>query len=134
MSEWHLMPNGQMDGPIRLGMSLDEAKKALGVEYDCFRRTREAKNHVLAFDTLGVHAVIDAESRTVTGMIVFPPNSVWLAGIQLLRRQAASLRETLRGKGLTFDMDEAGLWNPTMGVCLVVVEGLIDGVQVGASG
>lgn len=134
MTEWRLGPRGSIEGPVRLGMSLEEVKQALGSKYDSFRRTREAKNDVLAFDTHGVHVVIDAENGKVAGIIIFSPNRVWLAGMQLLDEQASALRQALQKKGIPFETDEVGLWNATMNVCLVTADGLIDGVQIGASG
>ena len=133
MSEWRIDATGEIDGPIQIGMSLGEVKQALGIKYDVFRRTRESKNDIFAFDSRGIHVVIDSASRRVAGIIVFPPNSASLAGIQVLQQSTATLQETLRQKGLPFEVDDAGIWNSEMDVCLLDVDGAIHAVQIGAS-
>ena len=134
MSEWRLAETGLIDGPVQLGMSVDDVERVLGKKYDCFRRTHDATNEILAFDSEGVHVVIDGEDSSVAGVIVFPPNSVWVADVQLLQQPLSGLQETLRTRGFQFDHDDVGLWNPEMKVCLIDVDGLVDGIQIGSSG
>ncbi len=134
MSEWRLAETGLIGGPVQLGMPLEDVKCVLGKKYDSFRRTHDATNEILAFVAQGIHVVVDGDGTSVAGVIVFSPNSVWLADVQLLHQPISSLQETLVTRGFAFEYDDVGLWNPEVNACLIDVDGLVDGVQIGSSG
>jgi hypothetical protein len=133
MNEWELSTSGQINGPIALGQSADNIERVLGTEYESYRRTSESNNEILAFDARGIHVVIDAISRNVVGIMLFPPNRVWLAGIQLLQQDVSKLQLELLEKNVRFEPDDVGLWNAEMSVCLISVDESTDCVQIGVS-
>jgi len=86
---------------------------------------------ILAYDDAGIHLAVDSERRVVR-ISVFSPNRVTLAGIELLGRKVAEVAKQSRVVGLSCEAVDAGLWYPSAGVLLVEVEGVVDGVEVGA--
>lgn len=133
MTDWQLSKDGVIDGLIRLDMTVEEVKNTLGAEGDAFERTSEAPSEIFAFDDHGIHTVIDRDRR-VAGLIVFPPNRVWIARVQLLRQPTVEIGQKLREAGFAFESDEVGLWSGELRVALIDVDGLVDGVQIGISG
>jgi hypothetical protein len=133
-TDWEIDANGIISGPLRLGMSIEEVKRAFGTDFDRFRRCMASKNDTLAFDRHGVHVVLDDRGTAVAGLGVFPPNRLTLAGVQLLGQPIPELQSELSLLGFDFEICDAGLCNSAMDVCLVEVEGIVDGAQIGLSG
>jgi hypothetical protein len=77
-----------------------------------------------------VQVVVD-RSNKVRGLLVFPPYTVTLGGVQLLEQRIPELQSALAASGLDFVPCDVGSWNEPMNLCLVDVDGKIDAVEVG---
>ena len=134
-ADWHIDERGCVTGPLKIGTSVEDVRRVLGDEFERFRRVGgESTQDTLAFDGQAVHVVLDMSGDTVAGLAVYRPNCVHLAGVQLLGQRIAELQKNLSTLGLDFELCDAGLRNSAIAVCLVEVEGVIDGVQIGSSG
>ncbi|QDV53187.1 hypothetical protein [Gimesia fumaroli] len=74
---------------------------------------------------------MDSQNRIIH-ISVFRPREVRLGEIQLLNRALQQVTVELNGTNDLFEQVDVGLENEELGIVLVEVDGMIDGVEVSA--
>jgi hypothetical protein len=116
-------------GPYYLGASKSELEKMLGEATDSFKRTAEATEVVMAYDSEALHITIGSDKKAKI-LSFFTPNQILLKGVQLLGRLASEVYSELQSAGIQLDKNDVGMWCKGLGVNLVEAEGIIDGVEI----
>jgi hypothetical protein len=124
---WIVKPHESV-GPIRLGTHPSEYDSILNGPPGSFQRT-PGSCETLAFDADLLHLELGPSGKIV-GVIVFRPREVFLSGVQLLGRGIGEVQEDLLNAGIPVSPSEVGLACEDLGIILVEVDGIIDGVEV----
>lgn len=126
--KWVILPKKQI-GPINPRMQITDVEKMFSTQGDTFRRTSDSKNTEYAFDSQGIQISVNS-SGAICQVLVFLPNEVFLAGVQLLGRPLVGVVHELAAAGFSFKNVDAGAWSKSEAIMLVEVDGLVDGVEV----
>lgn len=124
---WSVEPKKSV-GTIRLGARPSECHSFPTGPSQSFRRTPDSPE-TLAFDGDLLHVELDSSGR-ISAVTVFRPRELFLVGIQLLGLDTDSVTEALLAAGIAVSRVDAGLWNEELGIVLIEVDGIIDGVEV----
>lgn len=125
--EYKIIPNISV-GPIHIQMHRNKCESLLGEASDSFKRIIEEKETTYVYKNDSIQIVFDEENK-VNEISLFPPNKVQLNNIQLLERHANDIYSELTNSGIVLEKIEIGMHCKNLGVILVEIEELIDGVQ-----
>ena len=124
---WTIMPR-QSVGPLRLGQTPADYDDLLTGGFQIFKRFPDSEE-IYAYDKDQVHLTVDSQNRIIH-ISVFRPREVRLGEIQLLNRALQQVTSELNGTNDFFEQVDVGLENAELGIVLVEVDGVIDGVEV----
>ena len=83
---------GKSIGPIKIGMGREEYEHLLGPATDVFKRTPNATDQIVAYDSKHVHLTLDVNGK-IESITVFRPETAELENVQLLGRRLEPTRQ-----------------------------------------
>lgn len=104
-------------GPIRLGMTREEVRRALGVPFTGFWKAPSSEAPTDAFDEIPVHVHYDISYRC-EAVEVADPGAATFLGEELLGRPFEEVLAWLRGLDPDLEVDADGLTSRELGLGL----------------
>jgi len=128
---WEIEPNISV-GPLLLGMRKEECEAVLGGAHDVFKRTGDSIKTIMVYESENLHITINEKGKAEEYSL-FSPRKIMLKGVQVLGRSPEDVYSELVSTGIRLEKSDIGMWSEKIGVNLVEVEGIIDGVEIRSS-
>lgn len=117
---------------LRRWNAAGEYEAIIGSSNAAFKRTPEAIDTILAYDTKSIHLTVGDQNQ-IKSITVFRPEHVEFECVQRLGKDIASVEADLAQSAFRFTKVDAGLWCAQSGVLIIESDGIVDGVEVMAA-